>query len=271
MKSCLVLLITLLFVQPLHAWNKNGHAAIAAIAEDNLTPEARKQVRELLQDDLDANNRPSGRTTLPEIASWPDEIRRIDKSNRYVGWHTHGNSVCTGKLGTCWLNHCVDKNLLRYIDVLKNKRANHRRRNEALKWIVHLTGDMHQPLHSWSNRDSAGNVAAALEGRPITSLHWIWDIDLLDAALNEGPVTAKLETAEKLPPYRLAVMMWLLETRDVSLEHAYMPLPGFRCGTDFAGPYILDSAYQEQAKKTIRQQIARAGLRLAQLLNELLR
>jgi len=255
---------------PASAWNKNGHTAIAIIAEANFTPTARAQVDALLKDDLDAYNRPSGRTTLPEIASWADEIRNAAPKGKYVGWHTRSNPICKDKLGVCWANRCVDKNLLRYIRVLKDKHANHRRRNEALKWVVHLVGDIHQPLHSGSNYDGTGNIDALLEGGKHTTLHKLWDADLLNAALKDNPVTAKLDATEKLPPYPIAVRMWMLEARDLSRTEVYAPLPGFQCGKDFSEPYALDKTYQEHSVPVVRKQIERAGLRLAQLLNEIL-
>ncbi|MBS1169971.1 MAG: hypothetical protein H6R01_889 [Burkholderiaceae bacterium] len=260
----------LLAMQPAAAWNRNGHAAIATIAEANLTPAARAQVKHLLQGDLDARDKPSGRTTLADVASWPDEIRRIDQENRYRGWHTRGNPVCASKLGTCWIGRCVDRNLLRYAALLKDRQAGKRERNEALKWIVHLVGDLHAPLHSGSNRDAAGNVPATLTTTMPpreSTLHSLWDIELVDAALKQGPVIASLNTTDKLPP--TAIRQWMLESREISFRHVYSPLPGFSCSDD-AGPYLLDHAYQEQAVPVIREQIRRAGLRLAQLLNELL-
>ncbi len=267
--ACLLLCL-LLATQPAAAWGKLGHAEIARIAEANLTSAARAKIQELLKDDLDANNKPSGRTTLPEIASWADEVRAAAMPGKYTGWHTRSNPVCIDKLGVCWLNRCADKNLLRNINLLKNKRANPRQRNEALKWVVHLTGDLHQPLHSGSNNDFTGNIAASFEGGRTSTLHWLWDYDLLDAALKEGPLNVSLENDAPLPLYPITVRMWMLETRDVSLKYVYTPLHGFRCGKDFAGPYILDKTYQERSTEIIRRQMERAGLRLAQLLNEIL-
>jgi hypothetical protein len=276
---CIVKFLPLLFVcliatiQPATAWDRKGHAAIASIAEANLTPAARAQVKELLKDDLDANNQPSGRTTLPEVASWPDEIRKTAPENTYRGWHTRSsNSVCSGNLGWCWQGECVDRKLLHYAAVLKNTGAPPRERNEALKWVVHLVGDLHTPLHSGSNHDMAGKVHVLLEGaksRRKTSLHWVWDHDLANAALDAAPVMATLKTTEPLPPD--AVMQWMEETRKVSRKHVYDPLPGFSCGANLVEPVLLDREYQRQAMPVIRLQIERAGLRLAQLLNELLK
>ena len=136
---------------------------------------------------------------------------------------------------------------------------------------MHLVGDLHTPLHSGSNNDLTGQVMATLESprQPRkASLHAIWDHELLNAALKHRPVTAKLDADKPLDAN--AISQWMLETRDISRKHVYEPLPGFACGTAFSGPVTLDLAYQRQAIPVIRLQIERAGLRLAQLLNELL-
>lgn len=268
-----LLLACLVFVtQPSAAWGRLGHTVIADIAESNLTPTARKQVHELLKGDLDSQGNISGRTTLASIAIWSDEIRTTAMENAYRGWHTHSNAVCERKLAPCRQAECVDQKLLQYAAVLKNTQASHRERNEALKWVVHLVGDLHAPLHSGSNDDGAGYVPATLEGGQRyldSSLHTMWDHDLPDAALQNKPMTAVLRTQKKLP--HDAVLQWMEETREVSRKHVYDPLPGFACGAPFTGPVTLSLAYQQQSIPAIRLQVERAGLRLAQMLNALLK
>ena len=273
MKRLLLLLACLLVVSlPAAAWNKKGHATIARIAEANLTPAARAQAHALLKDDLDNNGKLSGRKTLVDVASWADEIRKTAPEYTYRGWHTRGNPVCTQKLGRCKKGECVDQKLLHSAAVLKDQNASARERNEALKWVVHLVGDLHTPLHSGSNRDGTGEILVTVESAKSyrdATLHSVWDHELLNAALKSNPLTAALNSNEKLPPN--AVTLWMLETRDVSRKYVYDPLTGFACGTRIGEPIVLDRAYQQQALPVIRLQIERAGLRLAQLLNELLR
>jgi hypothetical protein len=265
----LVLVYLLTISQPAAAWGRKGHEAIAIIAEANLTVAAQAQVKALLKNDLDKYDHPSGRTTMPEIASWADEIRDATSKNSYRGWHTRENPVCSTKLGPCPMGGCVNEKLLHYVAVLKNKHASHRDRNEALKFVVHLVGDLHAPLHSGSNYDKTGHFPATLEGRtisPKSTLHSIWDHNLLTAGLKKRDLSVKLDTTEKLAPD--AIMQWMLETREVSRKYVYDPLPDFSCGKFSSDPIVLSRAYQKQAIPVIRRQIRRAGLRLAQLLNE---
>lgn len=263
----------LLITQPATAWTRLGHATVANIAEANLTPAAQAQVKVLLQGDLDRYGKLSGRSTLASVSIWADEIRMVAPEKTYIGWHTRGNPVCSPKIGPCWFfGACVDKKLAHYFKVLKNVQAPHRERNEALKWVVHLVGDLHTPLHSGSNHDGAGNISARLAGQtgPYNSLHSIWDRDLPNLALvGQLPIKATLPPSTVLSPD--AIRQWMLETRDVSKKHVYDPLPGFQCGADASVPHELDRIYIEQALPVIRQQIERAGLRLALMLNEALK
>ena len=253
------------------AWSAKGHAAIAELAWKNLTPTAQAQVEKLLQDDLDRHGQPSGRTTLAQIAAWPDEIRSVAPKNAYRGWHGRNNSVCDKDLGPCREGHCVDANIIHFAAILGDRKQPHRARNEALKWVVHLVGDLHQPLHSGVAMDY-GYITVMLEGlkakRSIT-LHGAWDKQLALPVLAQGPLSGRLATQKPLPAN--APTAWMTETRDIARKHVYDPIPGFSCGEKLKAPVMLDRAYQEQAVPVIRERMETAGLRLARLLNQLLR
>lgn len=270
-----MLVLVLLAAGPLSAWGwgSKGHAAIAELAEANLSAEALSQVHELLQDDLDRYEKPSGRKNLAAVASWPDEIRvealKTDPK-AYKGWHVRGNQVCSSKLGECRDGNCVDQLIIHYVKVLHDRKQDHRARNEALKWVVHLVGDMHQPLHSGINRNGGGArvLMDGVELKPGTTLHMVWDNQLANAALKGWKSEARL--AETKPLSEDAPTQWMIETRDVALHDVYEPLPGFNCTDKLPEPIVLDAAYQQRSVAVVRQQIERAGLRLAQLLNQTL-
>lgn len=270
----LVLLGTL-FSSVCFAWNARGHAAIAALAEANLTPAAQAEVQVLLADDLDRYERPSGRKTLAAVSSWPDEIRDVAVKNdpaAYKGWHVRGNQVCENKLGGCKDGHCVDQLIIHYAAVLRDRSQSARARNEALKWVVHLVGDLHMPLHSGVNRNGGG-AKVVLEGvalKPDATFHTVWDSQLLNAGLEGWKSQARLDG--KAAPFAAdAPTQWMLEVRDIALHEVYEPLAGFTCGNGkLPEPFVLDTAYQQHSAVVVRQQVERAGLRLAQLLNEIL-
>lgn len=253
------------------AWGAKGHAAIAELAQKNLTPAAQAQVEELLRDDLDRHGEPSGRTTLAQIASWPDEIRAVALKDTYRGWHGRNNSVCDDELGPCRDGHCVDENIIHFAGILRDRKQSHRARNEALKWVVHLVGDLHQPLHSGVAGDY-GYVRVILEGlkaKPGTTLHQAWDSQLAVPALAQGPLEGRLTALASLPAN--APTAWMEEARDIARRYVYDPIPGFSCSEKLKAPVLLDHAYQGRAIPVIRERMETAGLRLARLLNQLLR
>lgn len=255
------------------AWGKKGHAAVAELAAANLSPPAQAQVRELLKNDLDAYERPSGRTSLTEIASWADEIRETAPKGFYKGWHTRGNPVCSSRPGSCRDGACVDQKIIEYTAILKDRKQPLRARNEALKWVVHLIGDLHMPLHSGSNGDSAGQkITVELLGQKTSrnpTLHTVWDRELAVMALNQGPLSGQLQANQASLDTR-EINRWMQESRAVAYSHAYAPLPGFACNQFSPDTVVLDQAYQKQALPVIRSQMTRAGLRLAQWLNQTL-
>jgi hypothetical protein len=266
-----LLLCLWLFPQPASAWGRKGHAAIAVLAESQLTPQARAQVRELLAGDLDREGKRSARMTLAAIASWPDEIRDIAPAKAFKGWHSRANPVCDAALGACRDGHCVDQLIIAYAAVLSDRSQPLRERNEALKWVVHLVGDLHQPLHSGVSIDG-GNVRVAVDGvdtRPGTTLHALWDNEIGNLAANMGPLQGGAVAADALPAD--APTDWMKEARDVSRRYVYETLPGFACGQRLPAPVGVNHAYLWQGAVTARGQMERAGLRLAQLLNALLR
>lgn len=274
MRKLWLVLCAVLLSSPCLAWNGRGHAAIAALAQANLSPAALAQVEELLRDDLDRYGQASGRQSLAAVASWPDEIRdvatRTDPA-AYRGWHVRSNQVCGQKLGGCKDGACVDQLIIRYAAVLRDPQQSPRARNEALKWVVHLVGDLHMPLHSGVNRNG-GSAKVVLEGfdlKPDATFHTVWDGQLLDVALKGWKSQAQLERVEQLTAD--APTQWMIETRDVALHDSYEPLPGFVCSdVRLPEPFVLDAAYQQRSVPVVRRQVERAGLRLAQLLNETL-
>lgn len=255
------------------AWGGRGHAAVGALAEANLSPAAQAQVQVLLRDDLDRYEQASGRKTLASVASWADEIRDLatrTDPKAYRGWHVRSNSVCSDALGACRDGHCVDQLIISKARILKDVHQPLRARNEALKWIVHLVGDLHMPLHSGIN-SNGGGAKVELEGvelKGYATLHGVWDSELANAALKGWKPSVVLGAVSLLADD--APTQWMLETRTVALQDVYEPLPGFACKVKLAEPLVLDSAYQQRSVPVVRQQIERAGLRLAQLLNQLL-
>jgi hypothetical protein len=143
-------------------------------------------------------------------------------------------------------------------------------RREALMFLIHFIGDLHQPLHSSDNHDRGGNSVPVLFHDRQTNLHSVWDSGLLGRlAPEEGlfPVLS-LESAKRRKSWsKGTVTEWAEESHKVGRKLAYGKLPKVPQST----PILIDAAYETAADPAIRQQIERAGARLAMVLNAELR
>jgi len=270
------------YVPGASAWGPQGHRTVGAIADRLLTPAARAEVATLLAADLDKFDNPSGRSTLESVAVWADEIRGTPADR--PRWHYDDVPVCGSapRDSYCAGGECNSAQLERLTLVLADRHAELRARNEALKWIVHLVGDIHQPLHAADNGDQGGNrVRVALEGvhtRGRLTLHGAWDSELVTLALEtrsrqQPPrdIDALAREAGKLTAEagQGTPSEWASQSNHLARNVAYQ-YPGFACGSAPAGVVVLDRDYQREAEAIVRERLLLAGGRLANLLNETL-
>jgi len=261
------------------AWGPQGHRTIGAIADRLLTPAARTAVQHILQNDLDKFDNPSGRTTLEEVSEWADEVRGTPAAR--PAWHYDDVPICgtRDKASYCPGGQCNTEQLKRLTGVVADARAPARERDEALKWVVHLVGDIHQPLHAADNGDHGGNlVPVALEGvhtRGRENLHRAWDNDLVQLALHarnrqQPPPDIEALAAEARD---LAQQVgqgtpdsWARESNNLARNVAYR-YPGFACNSVPGAIVVLDAGYLDDAELVVRERLLLAGARLATLLN----
>jgi S1/P1 Nuclease len=273
--------LTLAWAPGALAWGPQGHRTVGAIADRLLTPAARAAVGELLAGDLDRFGNPSGRRTLESISVWADEIRGSAQDR--PRWHYDDIPVCgpaPPREAYCPGGECNSAQLERLIGVLGDRSADPRARNEALKWVVHLLADLHQPLHAADNHDAGGNrVAVVLAGvrtRGRENLHRVWDGELVRLALgtrgHQQPppdIEALAHEARSLSATagQGTPLSWASESNHLARNVAYR-YPGFACGRAPADVVVLDRAYQSEAEAIVRERLLLAGGRLARLLNE---
>src|SRR5262249_5912256 len=163
----------------------------------------------------------------------------------------------------------------RLLDVVSDTSAAPRERNEALKWIVHLVGDIHQPLHSADNKDRGGNkVAVALEGvktKGKAELHGVWDNELVAATLHAKSRQQPPANIKALAQNAQALMAtkgqgapdsWADESHQLAHDVAYH-YTQFACAQVPSKIVVLDSGYQQEAERVIHDRLLLAGARLA--------
>ena len=263
------------------AWGREGHAVIADIASQYMTPAALAEVSVLLQDDRDASGAPSGATRLAQIASWADDWRRTSAGKATTNWHFEDQPVC----GTAPIERicpdgvCIGTELPREIAILGDRSRSALERNQALKWVVHLVGDAHQPLHASNNNDRGGNDVpvvflgqAHLSGYPV-NLHGVWDTYLVEILLKEAHGEANfaqisIPLAERTEWARAAPEQWLQESLVMAQQSIYPHLgSAYVCGQPPSSSIVLGVDYYVWAAPLVRLRLQQAGIRLAQVLN----
>jgi nuclease S1 len=262
MRIFLLALIWLPLALPAQAWAPEGHEIIARIAADNLTPSAHLRISQLLGGDAPA--------LMVLNADWADEIR-ADRPQT-VTWHFVNIEI--GSKGynprrNCPHDDCVVAQIDRDVAVLKDGRAPHTARLEALLYLIHFVGDVHQPLHAADRRDKGGNSLAVYLNRHRDNLHGIWDQDVV-AALGKDPlpvaagIEAQYSLAQKTAMMRGTPADWANESFEIAAHDIYAHLRS-------RGPVRLPRDYAQRQSAIVRLQLERAGLRLAMLLNQIFR
>ena len=241
---------------PALAWGPEGHEIVAAIAAVHLTDAARNQASSLL----------GGKTMIVLDADWADEIR-TDRPDT-ASWHYVNiplNAAGYDARRDCADDDCVVAQIARDARILADRKASTAERAEALRFLIHLVGDIHQPLHAADNGDKGGNTFVVyLRGRR-TNLHRVWDEDVVQA-LGPDPMRvadqldAALTPAQKFRDSGGTPVDWANESLAAG-RTIYAPIHG---------PYLPDD-YARRQNALVRDRLAKAGLRLAALLNRILR
>jgi hypothetical protein len=266
-----------------HAFGPEGHQLAGEIAERHLTPRAQAEVRRLLRHDRLADRSPSGRRTLGEVANWADEIRDFPWGKARGAWHYDDIPVCEAPDPARYCRvDCASKRLAEQLGILAERSAPLRRRNEALKWVVHLVADIHQPLHAADNHDRGGNtVRVSFFGEtdnppygPL-NLHALWDVHILRRLLGEpggnARLAAPIAAADRDAWQAGSIADWMAESNDLAKRVVYGNLPGgLACGAAPAGTVDLGEDYYAKAAPVVARQIRKAGVRLARVLNKAL-
>lgn len=279
MARLLILLAALIGIaSPAHAWWEYGHESVATIAMATVKPATRTAIRRLLArtDLMETPTCPA--RTIAQASVWADCIKPIkDRYSYAFNWHYQNIDLCKpfDLKANCPDGNCVARQIERDVRMLKNRELPLRVRVEALLFLVHFMGDLHQPLHAGDRHDKGGNDMKADYGyRTNTNLHSIWDGLLADRAIST-PVGGPMGILAEVPPSERPAMEqgsvedWSRESWQVAHD-AYAALLGEACAPVPATRPVLDNAKVEALIPVLRKQVARGGLRLARLLDEAL-
>ena len=163
-----VIILNLLFSNMLLGWGKTGHRIVGKISEQYLTKNAKTQIKKLM-----------GHHDISRMTNWADEIKSDPEWKKAGDWHwctiPDNESYTVGKHP----GNAVEK-VEEFISVLTNKKASKEEKKIAFKFLVHIVGDLHQPLHVGNGDDRGANNIKVEWFNESSNLHSIWDSKLID-------------------------------------------------------------------------------------------
>ncbi|MBL6607047.1 MAG: S1/P1 nuclease [Flavobacteriaceae bacterium] len=235
-------------------WGVTGHRTVGAIAQANLKPKVAKIVDELL-----------GGQSLAFVSTYADEIRSDAQYDKFAPWH-YVNFPFDSAYGDHPVNEDGDviQGIEYCVSVLKDEGKSREERAFYLKMLVHLVGDLHQPLHVGQADDRGGNRFYVKWFNESTNLHRLWDTQLIEHY--NMSYTELAENQDRLGKGQIkaiqeaSLMDWVNQSRTLCLDIYEHTEPDQK----------LSYPYAYQYTNVIRRQLQQAGLRLAALLNEVL-
>lgn len=254
MHKILLALLSISFSCNALAWGQTGHRVTGAIAEHYLSPAAQAAVRAILPAE-----------DLAEASTYPDEMRSnpgefwqktagpfhyvtvpVKKRYAQVGAPQEGDAVTA---------------LSKFRAVLKNPRSSLPEKQLALRFIVHIIGDLHQPLHSGNGTDRGGNDVNINFFWKDSNLHRVWDSEMLDQRqLSYTEWTAQLKrkiSQQDITAWSVTdPLIWIAESikiRDQLYPHEEK----------------ISWDYLYQHLPEVKRRLQMAGIRIAAYLNEI--
>lgn len=261
-KSSLLFFSALAFVcVVLLSWGVTGHRTVGKIAENHLTPKALAGVHDLLGDQ-----------SLADVSTWADEVRGKPEYRQTGPWH-----YINLPLGLSYdefksrVENMLEANvysaIVKQLELLTDSTVPRDKKVEALKFLVHFVGDLHQPMHVSREEDKGGNTIQLNFDGQGTNLHAIWDSKLIDhssmdyqqlAAKYDHPTAAQVRQWQGDP-----VIKWMWESYQVTTQ--------LYAEVDTMKNRSIGQAYYDEHWATVPQRLEQAGVRLAGLLNVVFR
>ena len=259
-RSLVAVFLMMLTPQSAFAWGSEGHEIVALIASQNLSTPARAQVVHLL----------GSSQMMVQQANWADEIR--DQRRDTGAWHYVDIPLAASGYDArrdCPRRDCVVGQIENDLAILSNRRLGDGVRAEALRFLIHFVADVHQPLHAEDNDDKGGNQVRVTMGRERANLHRVWDADVVEVLGRDSGRTAAAIGGALSPQQAQAwcsgtPAAWANEAHALARDQIYPPLMGRQ-------QLRLPRDYAWREAGIARMQLAKAGVRLAWLLNTVLK
>lgn len=239
------------------SWGVVGHKTVATIASNHLTPKARLMVKSLLGD-----------TAMADISSWADQILKEGPFKNTAPRH-----YINAPLGLSYPNFVQEiknqpqENVYKAVTQcekdLQDPTLSQQKKLEALKFIVHFVGDLHQPMHVSRAEDKGGNtIQLQFEGQG-TNMHSLWDSKLIakeGKSFDQMALDYDTATPQQIKAWQKdELLKWLYESYQISSQLYPEIEQNNKLGDEYHAKYM----------PVVQQRILKAGIRLAGLLNSI--
>jgi hypothetical protein len=233
------------------AWGPTGHRVTGWIAEQHLSKKAKKEISRILGDQ-----------SLAMASTWMDEIRSDSLYDYTSDWHWV--TIPDGKTyAQTEKNEHGDllETIERLAAALKSRTLDAKEEREYLKMLIHLIGDVHQPLHVGGSNDHGGNDIKVTWFRSTSNLHRVWDSDMIDdTKLSYTELAASLDK-----PDAATILLW-----QKSNVHTWATESmAYRDQVYRYGNGSLGYRYAYENFHIVRHRLLQAGVRLAGVLNSI--
>lgn len=251
MKPLIVAFVLILAAGPALSWGPTGHRVVGAVAEQYLTRKVRARLAQILNGQ-----------SLALAATWMDEVRSDSAYDHMADWHW-----VTIPDGVSYDD--TDKNpagdiiatLNRVIDELRAGSLSPSEERERVLILIHLTGDLHMPLHVGTGKDRGGNDTRVSWFNEPSNLHRVWDADMIDEtrlSYTEFAASFKRPADEQVRGWQQSgILVWAEENK------------AYRNEIYNIGDGRLGYRYSYQNLPTVRLRLLQAGIRLAGILNSI--
>jgi len=254
MKQKVIIILLMFLAVQASSWGLTGHRTVGQIAEIYLSKKAKKEIKKIL-----------GTETLADVATWMDFIKSEPGYDHMKPWHyvtipdgqTYESSEKAPEGDVIW---AINK----FIDELKSGTLSPNEQQFALKSLVHLIGDIHQPLHVGNGKDIGGNDVKLKYFWKSSNLHRVWDSGIID-----GQQLSYTEWVSKINhPTESQVEIWQAASiNDWVMESMAMRSSVYEIGEEKNINYRYNYDHIAEVEKRLLQ----AGIRLAGVLNEIYR
>jgi hypothetical protein len=252
MRTLLVILFALTISYKSSGWGQTGHRVIGLIAEYHLSKKAKKNIRDILHGQ-----------SLAMVGNFMDEIKSDSKYDHLSPWHycTIPDGKTYEEAGTPDEGDIIYA-LEIFINELDTKEFSIEDEAFALKCLIHLIGDIHQPLHVGNGTDRGGNDTEVLYFWRNSNLHRVWDTGIIDAQnLSYTEYTNWIHHTDKQ----------VIETWSQSgiIDWAYESMSYRNQVYDLPDDHKISYEYNYNNIDNVNLRLLQAGIRLARILNDI--